>query len=124
MKQQFNEILRNLRQDKNLTQLQLAQLLQYTQSNISEWEKGTVEPKASALKKIAEYFEVTIDYLLGIEDDFGVKTVTPTGDTYSSEEYEIIKKYRELNEPGKKLVKTVIDTQLETMTGNKLKKHN
>lgn len=114
----FSQNLNELRQEKNLSQAQLAKFLGYTQSNISEWEKGSVEPKATALLAIAKFFEVTTDYLLGLEDDFGARVPTaptaPMGDVYSPKERKIIENYRKLNASGKELIDTAFNTLLTT----------
>ncbi len=64
----FSERLRELRQEKGLSMKQLAKELNTTDAAISNWENGINEPKISYLKSIAEYFDVTADYLLGLDD--------------------------------------------------------
>lgn len=64
----FNIRLKELRESKKLSQKQLAKLIGYTQSHIAKWENDTHEPKESAIIKLATVFEVTTDYLLGLED--------------------------------------------------------
>lgn len=68
--------LKELRLENNLTQTQLAQRLQCNQSMIARWEKDECEPTESAIIKIANFFDITTDYLLGREDDFGNVTLT------------------------------------------------
>ncbi len=64
----FSKRLKELRLEKGYTQKQLATLIGYDQSMVARWEKGESEPTASAIKNIAVLFDVTSDYLLGIED--------------------------------------------------------
>ena len=64
----FSQRLRELRQDKNLSMKQLAKELNITDAAISNWENEINEPKISYLKAIALYFDVSSDYLLGLED--------------------------------------------------------
>jgi transcriptional regulator with XRE-family HTH domain len=52
----------------DLTQNKLADILETTQRKISYWEQGKVEPDLYSLWKIADFFEVTVDYLLGRKD--------------------------------------------------------
>lgn len=61
---QFGEILAELRQDRGLTQRDLAKLFCHP-GTISNYEKGRHLPDAERLIKIADYFSVTTDYLLG-----------------------------------------------------------
>lgn len=56
--------LKLLRKEKNLTQLKLALDLNMTQNTISRYETGEREAGYSELIKIADYFNVSIDYLL------------------------------------------------------------
>lgn len=63
----FGEILKTLRTEKKLTQVELANKLGVGKSIISLWEKDECEPTLSKLRAIANFFGVTIDYLAGIE---------------------------------------------------------
>ncbi len=53
-----------LRHKHNLTQLDLAEKLNYSDKAVSKWERGESCPDVSTLKDIAELFSVTVDYLL------------------------------------------------------------
>lgn len=64
--------LKELRIERNLTQKEIAVKLGLTAHNIGDWERGKAEPSAFWLTKLADFFECSIDYLLGREDDFGV----------------------------------------------------
>lgn len=64
----FGSILKELRNSRQLTQLQLSQILETSKSNISKYEAGSVEPSMGTLVKISEYFNVSIDSLLGTND--------------------------------------------------------
>lgn len=64
----FKERLRELRQEKQLGQIQLAKELEVGKSFISLWERGECEPTLSKLIAIAKYFGVSIDYLAGLEN--------------------------------------------------------
>ena len=60
--------LKELRNEKGLTQTQLAEKLGFTRVNISDWEWKGMEPSFDTVIKIAKFFDVTVDYLFGIED--------------------------------------------------------
>lgn len=60
----FNEILRILRRKKNLSQKDLGNKLGLAESTIGMYEQGKRQPDYETLLKIADYFEVTVDYLL------------------------------------------------------------
>lgn len=70
----FGEKVKELRKEKGLTQKQLAQLTDNAQSAVFYWESNKQEPTISSLKKLCVLFEVSADYLLGLEDETGAKT--------------------------------------------------
>ena len=70
---EFNEKLQELRKRKGLTQEQLAESLYVSRTAISKWESGRGYPSIDSLKRVAEFFSVTIDGLLSGDD---VLTVT------------------------------------------------
>ncbi|MBQ7255357.1 MAG: helix-turn-helix transcriptional regulator [Oscillospiraceae bacterium] len=53
-----------LRQEKNMTQLELAEHLNYSDKSVSKWERGDSLPDIAVLAEIAELFGVTLDYLV------------------------------------------------------------
>jgi len=65
----FAERLKELREDKELSKLALSKILQVADINIGRWERGEQEITSDNLIKIADYFDVTVDYLLGRTDD-------------------------------------------------------
>ena len=60
--------LKDLRKEKKVTQLQLAMALNMSQNTISRYETGERQAGYNELIKIADYFNVSIDYLLGRTD--------------------------------------------------------
>ena len=57
-----------LRKEKRISQQQLAKQIGANQKVVDFWEKEINEPKASYIVKLAMFFGVSADYLLGIED--------------------------------------------------------
>ena len=53
-----------LRREAGMTQLELAEILNYSDKAISKWERGESIPDVGTLKQIAERFSETVDYLL------------------------------------------------------------
>ena len=64
----FTERLKELRQEKGLSQIQLAKETGISKSAIGFWETGERVPNAQAVVVLAKYFGVSADYLLGLED--------------------------------------------------------
>ena len=65
---EFKDRLIKLRKELNLTQEELAQKIGYTRTAISAWEIGRNEPSNADTIKLAKYFGVSTDYLLGKSD--------------------------------------------------------
>ncbi|MBE6981533.1 MAG: helix-turn-helix transcriptional regulator [Ruminococcaceae bacterium] len=61
--------LKELRKSKGLSQLRLATELNTTQNTISRYETGEREPSIADLIKIADFFHVSVDYLISRTDD-------------------------------------------------------
>ena len=57
--------IKDLREDRDMRQVDLAQATGIDQRTISNYETGKTVPDAEALVKLADFFEVTIDYLVG-----------------------------------------------------------
>ena len=64
----FSERLKELRADKGVGQIELSKAIHVSKGIISLWENDLREPKMSNLIELAKYFEVSIDYLVGIID--------------------------------------------------------
>lgn len=62
------ERIKELRQEKNLSQSVLAQKISVSQKAIDYWERGINEPKATYIVRLADFFDVSTDYLLGREN--------------------------------------------------------
>ena len=65
----LNENIKSLRLSYNLSQVELASALGVSKQCISNWENDYIQPSVEMLIKIAKYFNVTTDYLLGLTDD-------------------------------------------------------
>ena len=64
----FKERLKELRIEKELSQSELGKKLGVDFRTVSNWENGVRKPDIDTLAKIAEYLEVSSDYLLGLVD--------------------------------------------------------
>jgi len=69
VKLSFGERLKRLREERDLTQLELAKILNIANSTLSLYESGKRHPDFETLQKIAKFFNVTTDFLLGRTDD-------------------------------------------------------
>ena len=62
------ERIKELRIERNLSQMDLAKALNMSQSAVAKWELGKTEPTASAIILLARFFNESADYLLGLVD--------------------------------------------------------
>ena len=76
--------IKEIRQEKKLSQKDLAKKLNISQQAISLYEKGDREPKLETWQKLADFFNVLVDYLLGISKDRSTLTI----DDLNAEEQE------------------------------------
>lgn len=68
----FGKRIKTLRLQRNMSQLELAKALAVTKSGVSAYETGARMPSYSVLIKIAQFFNVSTDYLLGLDEKDGV----------------------------------------------------
>ena len=85
----FGEKIKELRKEKSLTQKKLAIALDCDQSMITRWEKNECEPTESVIKRTAIFFNVSADYLLGLEDESGGKYINSFNNFNNSGKIEI-----------------------------------
>lgn len=97
--------LKRLRTEKKISQQHLAGILGISQQSINKYENHNVEPDISILIAIAEYFNTTIDYLVGRNDNQNLLEIN-----LSEHEKKLITKYRKLNGSEKVCVDTLIET--------------
>ena len=61
--------LKDIREDRDITQTQLAEILHIKQNTYSQYENGQRGLPVDVLIKLAEYFDTSTDYILGITDE-------------------------------------------------------
>lgn len=61
--------LRNLREDRDLTQTAIAGVLHVSQTTYSRYESGSLDIPSGSLIALADYYETSVDYLLGLTDE-------------------------------------------------------
>lgn len=64
----FQERIKELRIQKGISQMELSKATGISQSAIAKWELGKTEPTATAIITLAQFFDETTDYLLGVEN--------------------------------------------------------
>lgn len=61
--------IRDLREDSDLTQRQIAELLNISQTTYSRYESGTLDIPSSSLIVLAKFYKISVDYLLGLTNN-------------------------------------------------------
>ncbi|MCI7180056.1 MAG: helix-turn-helix domain-containing protein [Lachnospiraceae bacterium] len=106
--------IKSLRKKRGLIQEILAAELGITQQMLSKYEKDISAIKVDILKKLAKYFNVTTDYLLGLSDvkwDLtGQIRVNETIDEY----YDLIEVYKKLDKYDQEMIWTIIQSVKKT----------
>ena len=69
IKIKFNTRLKELRLEAGLTQKDLANAIEVGRTTVSEYESGKIVPKQEGLLKIANHFNVSVDYLTGVSNE-------------------------------------------------------
>ena len=64
----YGQRIKEIRKEKGLTQSQLAEMLSTTQSTVGKYEREEIQLTVDTIIKICKVFEVSADYLLGLED--------------------------------------------------------
>ena len=97
--------LKALRESKKITQTQLGEHIGAKKSAISLWESGKRQPDQETLVRLANFFEVTIDYLLGRDDSVPIEN-TPADDPLTEQ---IMAKARLMNEEELRQLLRIMD---------------
>lgn len=107
----FYQRLRDLREDKDMTQAQMADVLGITRQQYQLYESGKREMPFNLIIDFADYFAVSIDYIAGrTNDKRGIGF-----SAYADEEDDILEKYRALDRERKNRVSGYLTALFEEM---------
>ncbi len=105
--------IKELRQKRGITQEEFADALQVSVQTISRWENGVNAPDLSMLPKLATYFSVTTDYMLGLERNDRMAKLLKTTETFElsskQEAEEMVLRFRGEKFPALKDYKITTD---------------
>lgn len=106
----IGQTVRNLRKQKRIFQTELAKILHVSQQTITAWETGKAEPSSSAVSNLADYFNVTTDYLLGRPEkqtESRQQTISEAIETAMANDG------KELDQHDKDVIKSLIEAYLD-----------
>jgi len=105
--------LRKLREETKISQNKLADHLGLAQPQIHQYESGTFEPEIAMLKEFANFFNTSIDYIVG-HIDIKQRIEHTEGFALNENEAALIEKYRKLKNNAQSTIMNMLDTLLES----------
>lgn len=94
----FGENLKFIREEKKLTQNELANLLNVSKANISRYELGIRQPSIDTIFLVAKFFNVSIDWLLGRSSIKNFSSVNNNPRDFNTEDLDILEFVKENND--------------------------
>ena len=124
--QNYGEFFKYQREAAGLNQPELAKKIGTSQTNVSRWERGIVLPSIDFCVKLANFYGISLDELVGISEVYTSSNAAPMGESvrYSEEEKKLIEDYRYLNAASKKLVKQTVETLRAASAPSEKRKSN
>ncbi|GEM_PF-241509 len=121
----FSDRIKELRKEKVLTQVELAQILGVSKGTVAMWETGKRRPSFEALEAMSELFDKRMDYILGYSED-GYSTNMTEEDIdqigrwkMENDYYETMKRYLRLDSYGKIAVEQLIIAEMQRCVAQK-----
>ena len=105
---QFKDILKMLREERNLTQKEVATGCDISATCVCQLETGQRNPTGSTLYTLADFFEVSTDYLLGRTDELG--NIAFTAPTLPAREQQLLADFRSLAPALQEMLLATIET--------------
>lgn len=119
----FSKRLKNLREEKALSMLELGRSIGVSDASICKWENGVSEAKHSYILKLAKFFDVSTDYLLGRSDDLGAVNIPYGEPLLAPDEKELIELFRSMPDGLKEItLNTVASLAGKSLSGTTKKK--
>jgi transcriptional regulator with XRE-family HTH domain len=111
----FHERLKELRKKNNLTQTELSEAMHTTKGTVSIWERGVRKPDFVMFEQLADYFDVSLDYLLGNSDDATPRPQPADTDAIMHDEFDeytdfvyVAKMLAQVSSPSLKTIQDVV----------------
>ena len=112
----FSIIIKELRNEKGLTQEELSQKIGVRCGTYCKWEQNRANASYEDLIKLADYYQVSVDYILGHTDDLGnVTVITTQENTLNKNERILLSHFKKLSNNEK----DIIIKQISALSENK-----
>lgn len=106
----FSETLRKLRKNKKLNQAQLAKELYISPSAVSQYETGRTTPSRETLNRIAAYFNVSPEYLMGTSKIYEIEEMLNQEYYPGTTVSEVLRKIVRINGKDREALLTIVDS--------------
>ncbi len=103
------ENLRALRENAGISQKQLADAIGVSQQSINKYENHNIEPDIETMIRIADYFDTSVDYLIG-HSNVRRKIENTTKCELNKQEFSVIEQFRLLSAKQKNCILTLLDS--------------
>lgn len=108
----IGERLRLLRKEKGISKRELVSSLPLNYSTYANYESGFREPNSEVLQMLARYYNVSLDFIMGMTDN---RKKADEIAILTDEEHEQIMRYRSLDEHGKDIINCILKKECERM---------
>lgn len=113
----FKSRIRELREENHLSMKELGDKIGSSDAAVCKWENGITEPKSAYILKLANFFNVSTDYLLGRADELGGTVLPSPAPELPQDEQQLLALYRKMSHPQKIRVIAYSEGLLSTKTG-------
>ncbi len=112
----FVEILNDLLLERGKTKVDLSTEAGIPYTTICGWLKAGRLPDYNAITKLANYFQISADYILGIENEEGIKKYSYPQTQTSIDEQELLRAYRQMSEGKKRALFQMLDIDITALS--------
>ena len=110
--QEMLKNLKKLREEKGISQKQLADVVSVSQQSINKYENHNIEPDIDTLIKMADYFETSVDYIIG-HSKIRRKIEAVSSYDLNIEEAKLVESYRALSNNQRKSIVLIIENYID-----------
>ncbi len=112
--QEMLKNLKKLREEKGISQKQLADVVSVSQQSINKYENHNIEPDIDTLIKMADYFETSVDYIIG-HSKIRRKIEAVSSYDLNIEEAKLVENYRTLSNNQRKSIVLIIENYIDML---------
>lgn len=116
------ERLKNLRTNAGMTQQDVARLLGVERTTYVKYEKGNSDPPTATLVRLADYFSVSVDYLIG--HDVAKPVIAIPSLEFSKDDLELLRKFHAIDPMAQARILNALDFEYQAIPQENAKSFN